>query len=252
MERDEQRVALVTGASSGIGEALCKLLVHRGYRCIAVARRKEKLEQLQEELGGEKKLIVCPCDVVSLQEVLRVSERLQSQNLFPSLFFLNAAIAGKSALDPQDYGLLQHHHDLFSVNYFGNVNWIEAWQSVCLEKGLKTTFLVTSSVNAIFAPPRGSAYAASKAAIAKAFEAFDLQYSSKGIRYLVSFPGPVATPGLVGKWPFTWPPEKMAESLLDQALKQQARKSPAHFYALLTRLLRHLPYKALQRLLKTG
>lgn len=251
MKREGEKTALVTGASSGIGEALSKLLVTKGYRCVAIARRREKLKALQEQLGGEQKLVACPCDVSSMEEVFKVSKALREQNLMPNLFFLNAGMTGLPALDPKDHGLLQHHQDLFAANYFGVLNWVEAWRDHCLEHNSETVFLVTSSLNAIFAPPGGSAYAASKAAIAKAFEAFDLQYSSQGLRFLASFPGPVATPGFVGKLPFTWPPEKMAQSLFKQAIQGKARRDPSKFHSCLFRLLRHLPYKAVHRLLKT-
>ena len=46
-------IALVTGASAGFGQAICRRLVAEGHRVIGVARRLEKLTQLQQELGLE-------------------------------------------------------------------------------------------------------------------------------------------------------------------------------------------------------
>lgn len=244
---EKRKLALVTGASSGIGEALCSLLVAKGHGCVAIARRIDKLKRLQERLGGKNNLIAHPCDVSSAEEVKKVSTLLQAEGYIPDLFFLNAGTAGESAIDPEE-GFLEHHRTVFAVNYFGVLNWVDAWQSLLSENG-SMTFLVTSSCNAIFAPPRGSAYAASKAAISKAFEALDLQHSAQGTRFLISYAGPVATAGLAGKWPFTWTPERMAHSLLQQALSGKARRHPSLFYGSLCSLLRHLPYRVTRKLL---
>ena len=49
MERWEGRVALVTGASAGIGAAMCKMLANHGIKVVGCARRKDKLEQLASD-----------------------------------------------------------------------------------------------------------------------------------------------------------------------------------------------------------
>lgn len=249
MGSKNKRLALVTGASSGIGEALCRRLVASGYRCIAIARRGEELQRLQEEVGGPNSLLYFPCDVALPEQVNRVSSELRERGEIPRLFFLNAGATGESALDPTGGSSVQHHRWMFDVNYFGVMNWVAEWEKPCLECG-GATFLVTSSLNAIFAPPVAVAYAASKAAIAKAFEGLDLHWSSLGLRFLISYPGPVATSGLVGKLPFTRSADRMAGSLLTQTEKGKARKEPSWFYSTTSRLLRLLPYRVTRRLLR--
>ena len=66
------RVAVVTGASSGIGEATARLLTEKGWHCVLVARREDRLRALAEELAGE----VEPCDVgdrEAVDEMIRVA-----------------------------------------------------------------------------------------------------------------------------------------------------------------------------------
>jgi len=109
----------------------------------------------------------------------------------------------------------------------GVLGWVEFWEKPCIENG-GANFIVTSSVNAIFAPPTGSAYAASKAAIAKAFEGLSLTYFGTPLKFSVVYPGPVDTPGLKvnRRLPFTWRPEKMGSYMVDCALQGKARCSP--------------------------
>lgn len=101
------------------------------------------------------------------------------------------------------------HEQIIAANYFGVLAFVEFWEKPCQENG-GANFIVTSSINAIFAPPTGSAYCASKAAIAKAFESLSLTYFGTNLKFSVIYSGPVATEGLKGNLPFTWKPEKMA------------------------------------------
>jgi NAD(P)-dependent dehydrogenase (short-subunit alcohol dehydrogenase family) len=63
--------ALVTGASSGIGEAASRLFVHEGARVALVARRQDRLEAIAAELGGPDRALAFPCDVADDRAVAR-------------------------------------------------------------------------------------------------------------------------------------------------------------------------------------
>jgi len=109
---------------------------------------------------------------------------------------------------------------------------------------------VTSSINAIFAPPTGSAYCASKAAIAKAFESLSLTYFGTNLHFSVVYVGPVDTAGLKGNLPFTWKAEKMGRYMVDFAFSQKERGDPSLFYRAFCSFLRALPAKYTMKILR--
>lgn len=248
MQTPRDKIALVTGASQGIGCALVDDLIKRGWMVIGVARSEEKLKELQTQHGSCFLPVVC--DVSRSDEVARVSQQLISDEKIPSLFFLNAGVAGDAACESVDSFSLRKHEEVFAVNYFGVLSWVEEWLPICRERD--TVFVATSSVNAIFAPPTGSAYAASKVAIARAFEGLSLTYHGNKVRFSVVYPGPVATGGLKGKVPFVWSAERIAKYMVTKVLKGKTHIENSTFYSCFTRLLRILPRGVVLKILGQG
>jgi short-subunit dehydrogenase len=76
-EPSAESIALVTGASSGIGEQFARQLADRGHRVALVARREERLKQLAEELGGEERAVVISADLAVEGERDRLAEQLE-------------------------------------------------------------------------------------------------------------------------------------------------------------------------------
>jgi 3-hydroxy acid dehydrogenase/malonic semialdehyde reductase len=233
-----KNIALITGASSGIGEALSRELIKRGWSVIGVARSLDKLTTIQKELGSS--FIPITCDISKKSDIEKASRYISEQNICPSYFFLNAGIAGEKVIENSGAFNLAIHEKIMAVNYFGVLAFVEYWEKPCQING-GANFVVTSSVNAIFAPPCGSAYAASKAAIAKAFEGLSLTYFGTNLKFSVIYSGPVATEGLKGNLPLTWKPEKMATYMANFAITEKSHGEPSLFYAILCRLLRSLP-----------
>jgi NADP-dependent 3-hydroxy acid dehydrogenase YdfG len=244
-----KKIALVTGASSGIGEALSRELVKCGWSVIGMARSLDKLTDLQKALGSA--FIPVMCDVSIKTDIENASRQLLEQKIIPSHFFLNAGIAGEKVMENPNVFNLRHHEQIMAVNYFGALAFVEFWEKPCQENG-GANFIVTSSINAIFAPPMGSAYCASKAAIAKTFESLSLTYFGTNLKFSVIYAGPVATEGLKGNLPFTWKPEKMAKYMVDFAITGKSQGEPSLFYAIVCRLLRALPPSWTMKILKNS
>jgi short-subunit dehydrogenase len=75
-EPSAESIALITGASSGIGEQFARQLADRGHRVALVARREERLRELADQLGGEERAVVIPADLAVESERDRLAGQL--------------------------------------------------------------------------------------------------------------------------------------------------------------------------------
>ena len=116
----EQRIAVVTGGSSGIGEAIARALAKRSWRCVLLARREELLRKLAEEIGGEAEV----CDVGDREAVDRVAEAVLERHPKIGLLVNNAGIPARTGFvdgDPERIELVTR------VNYLGGVWCLRAF-----------------------------------------------------------------------------------------------------------------------------
>lgn len=245
---NRDKVALVTGASSGIGEALSRELVKRGWLVVGIARSSDKLALIKQDL--QDAFIPLVCDLSKKEDIVHTSREILEKNLCPSLFFLNAGITGDGMIESPNQLDISLHEKFMRVGYFGVIDWVALWEKKCIENG-GANFIVTSSLNAILAVPFRSAYCATKAAIAKAFECLSMTYAPSKLQFSIVYPGPVSTPGIRGKYPFTWKKEKLAKGMVDFALTKKTRYEPSLFYRFSVLLLRTLPDKVMIKLFNT-
>ncbi len=238
------KTCLVTGASSGIGAAIAHEMVERGWKVIGVARRKDKLQELEHELGAEA-FVSCACDVSDPEQIHEASETIKALGLQPTLFFLNAGTgAGDSMYQP----MVSKHHQTFDTNYFGAIAWVDEWVNEVKSYG-GGTFVATSSVMAIYGNAPG--YCASKAALRAAFDALRLQYFYEDIGFAVVMPGPVATDMLKTPkpLPFTHEPEDEAQCIVESVLAGKKQIEPSWLYATALRVMSLLPDAVAVRML---
>ncbi len=157
-----QRIAVVTGASSGIGEATARLLAEQGWHCVLVARREVRLRALAEEIRGEVEV----CDVGDREAVEALAARILERHPALDLLVNNAGIPARPALDVVDLDLVEQ---VARVNYLGGV-----WMTRSLLPGLQAAAStrrthivnVVSIAGAVSFAPSGAYIAAKHAQLA--------------------------------------------------------------------------------------
>lgn len=217
MTATPQRVALVTGASRGIGRAVALELARRGWRIIAAARAQKALEQLDDDiraLGGEATLI--PLDLRDLASIDQLAAPLFER--WGKLDGLAACAGVLGALTPTHQATPAIMDDTIQVNFLANQRLIRALHPLLRESDAGRAVFVTSGASqnprAYWAP-----YAASKAAL----DALVLSYAAEvanvtRVRVNLFNPGPTRTSmrakAFPGEDPMTLPsPEEVAPSI---------------------------------------
>jgi short-subunit dehydrogenase len=183
------KVALVTGASSGIGEATARLLDREGWRVLLVARRGDRLESLAGSLRDAQAL---PLDITAEDAPERALERVKQEGAL-HLLVNNAGSAWRAGFGEAEggYGNVRRTMEL---NFDAVVRLTEALLPV-LRKSAPSSIVNVSSTAGRVAMPRGGAYSASKFALAGWSEALEFEERDHGVHVGVVLPGFVATEG---------------------------------------------------------
>ena len=220
---DGRRVAVVTGASSGIGEATARELARRGWLCVLLARRGDRLESLAGEIGGEWEL----CDVSDRGQVEEVAARVLERHPAIGLLMNNAGIPARGSFLEIDPEVVER---VVQVNYLGGVWCLRAFRPG-LEAAVRGGAGVAHVVNLVsvagtvaFAP--AGAYAAAKHAQLAFSRSSAALLRGTGIRVHTVLPGFVETEGfpqanLASRFlrRFVIGPERVATEIVDAVEK---------------------------------
>ena len=181
------RVAVITGASSGIGEAIARELARRGWRCVLLARRAERLEPLAAELGGEWER----CDVADRADVDAVAARVLVRHPAIHLLVNNAGIPARGSFLDIDADRIE---EVIRVNYLGGVWCLRAFAPGLTAAGRADVVNVVSVAGTVAFAPAG-AYAAAKHAQLAFSRSTAALLAAAGIRVHAILPGFVETEG---------------------------------------------------------
>jgi short-subunit dehydrogenase len=185
------QVAIVTGASSGIGWALAKELARQGCKVGLTARRAEQLAQLAAEIEKAGGQAACAAADVGQREQVQHAVAQLRERLGPiDLLIANAGVGAPTNLDPLNVGDVEK---MFQVNVLGMVYAVEAVLPEMLRRK-RGHLAAVSSLAAYKGLPGESAYCASKAAINTYLEGLRIQLRGHGIHVTTLSPGFVKTP----------------------------------------------------------
>ena len=185
----KEKVFLITGASTGIGEATARRAVEAGFKVVLAARSTEKLEQLQVELGQENTLAVT-CDVADWHSQVSLVEQTLNRFGRIDVVFANAGFSkGSTFYGGEDKP--EEWREMVMVNVYGAA----ATARLTLPELVKNRghFLITGSVVGRVTSIR-NLYSATKWAVTGMAQAIRNEMADTGVRVTLVEPGVVDTP----------------------------------------------------------
>jgi len=182
------KTAVVTGASSGIGEATARLLAQRGCNVALAARREDRLEDLAAELG--EGTLAVPTDVADPAACEALVSRAVERFGAVDVLVANAGLGLYGSIpdgDPEDW------RRMFEVNVLGVLHATRAAVRHMLERGSGDVVIVSSLAGRRVPRADGTVYAATKHALTAVAEGLRMDVSGRGVRVINVEPGLVRT-----------------------------------------------------------
>ena len=180
-------VAVVTGASRGIGEAVVRAAAARGAQVGLISRSQDELRALLDEIGGHG--AIAPADVADRAQIENAITKLEADLGRIDILVNNAGIGAFGPVADTDVETFER---LMRVNYLGTVYATKAVLPGMLARGRGHIVNISSIAGRIGAPLE-AAYSASKFAVSGLSEALAIEVANRGIGVSTVNPGPVKT-----------------------------------------------------------
>lgn len=179
------KVVIVTGASSGIGEALVHELAKRKANIVAAARSIEKLNELREQYKSKGiEILPVQTDVTNITDCENLINITIKRFGHIDVLINNAGISMRAMFTDTDLSVL---HKLMEVNFWGTVNCTKYALPYLLEK--KGSLVGVISIAGYVGLPARTGYAASKFAVRGFLDTLRIEYLRRGLHVLVAAPG---------------------------------------------------------------
>jgi NAD(P)-dependent dehydrogenase (short-subunit alcohol dehydrogenase family) len=186
----EGKIAVVTGASTGIGLAIAKRYVAEGAHVFITGRRTAELDRAAAEIG--RNVTAVQADVSKLADLDRLYGAVKAEKGRIDVLFANA---GGGSMLPLGAITEEQYDDTFDRNVKGVLFTVQKALPLLAEGA---SVIVTGSTTSITGTANFSVYSASKAAVRNLVRSWVLDLKGRNVRVNVLSPGPTKTPGLVG------------------------------------------------------
>ena len=208
------KTAIITGAGSGVGQAIALALVRKGWKVAIVGRRKTALEETANLAGQRSSLVlVCPCDIGRSDAVARMRKKVLARfggiEVLVNAAGTNVPRRSLELLSDEDY------HEMINSNLHGSYYCVQAFLPGMRARKSGTIINIVSAAGKQASAKSGPGYVISKFGQAGLTQSINAEERNNGIRACAIFPGDIATP-LLDKRPNPPPPEAREKMLLPE------------------------------------
>jgi len=244
-------LVFITGASSGIGQALAAHYAQQGWRLALTARRADAIEQWSRAQGlGPPRCVAYASDVSQIDSIVAAGRRCIEQQGLPDVVIANAGISvGIDTAIREDLDVLA---ETLALNNVGLAATFHPFLAPMKARGAGTLVGV-ASVAAIRGLPGHGAYCASKAGVVAYCESLRGECRGSGVRVVTIVPGYVATPLTAGNrygMPFLMQPDVFAERAFRAIAAGTSYRVIPWQMGVVAKLMRLLPNALFDRLLE--
>jgi len=191
MSKLQEKVAVITGGTTGIGFATAKLFVEEGAFVFITGRRQKELDQAVKAIG--RNITGVQGDVAKLADLDRLYKTVEAKGRRIDVVFANAGVAEFASLE----SVTEENFDrLFNINVKGALFTVQKALPLLNDGG---SIILTGSIASIKGTPAFWIYGATKAAIRNFVRGWTVELKDRHIRSNVLSPGPIATPILDGQ-----------------------------------------------------
>ncbi len=245
----QDKVAVITGASMGIGEAIAKLFLQEGAKVVLCARDLPRTKAAEERIGGGANTLSVACDVSQRSQVDALVKTTLDKFGRIDIFVNNAGFGLNDAVADMDMAALRR---MFDTNLFGVIDCMQAVIPVMRKQG-GGDIVNISSVSGYISTPYMSGYAATKHAMNAIGKAARMELQRQNINVLTVCPGYIATDfvknmekgkhseRLGSSVKYSVGPEVVAVATLQGMLKRKREVVTPRFYSVFIRMYQALP-----------
>ena len=185
----EQKNVWITGASSGIGEALVYSFANRGATLIISARNESALVRVRNNCVSPEKVYIFPLDIANHANVFEIGKRILEKFGRIDILINNAGVSQRSKVTETQFAV---DESIINTNFLGTVAVTKSVLSEMVARRSGNIVVITSVVGKIGTPLRSS-YAASKHALHGFFDSLRAEITDTNLSVLIVCPGFVRT-----------------------------------------------------------